>query len=144
MSAEKTRVVDLITLIAYAFEKDEFHVNAERFFEKVEAEGFETCVLDITALEAEALYLTRTIRVTFKEWAFFIKAILENPKLIKIPITPEIFTEHTRLYEGYGGGHTYFDSFHGAAARILKAPLVTADEILLADKTIPTEDLRAY
>jgi predicted nucleic acid-binding protein len=138
------KIVDLTTLIAYAFEEDEYHSHAEAFFQKAETGEFEVCTLDLTALEAECLYLTGKVKTPLKDWFMFIRAILENPKLIKIPLTETIFTEHTSLYKGFKGKHTYYDSFHGAVARALKVPLITTDATLLSDKTIPTENLRNY
>ncbi len=84
------------------------------------------------------------IDVELKSWLRFIVDVLENPLLQKIPITPGLFTEHIKQCRLFGGKYTYFDSFHVAAARILKLKLVTTDKQILRDADISSEDLKTY
>ncbi|MEM2146071.1 MAG: PIN domain-containing protein [Candidatus Jordarchaeaceae archaeon] len=138
------RLIDLTVLIAYSFEGDPNHKNAESFFQKVESEGMQVSIMSTMPMEAEAIWMARKIDVDLRSWLQFIEDVLENPLLQKIPLTPELFAEHTKQYRLFGGKYTYFDSFHVAAARILKQKLVTTDKQILGDADIPSEDLKNY
>jgi len=142
--AGEPRIINLVTLISYAFGDHRHHAFAERFFDKAEKEEFKIYLLDVTTIEAEMLFLSGKVRVSFSEWRNFIETVLRHPLLDKIILSSEIFGEHAKLYKGYGGRFTYFDSFHAAAAKTLAIKLVTTDDDLLKDKEIPTEDLRSY
>ena len=138
------RLVDLTTLIAGAFKGERYHAQAERFFEKVDKGEVRALVLDLCSIEAEMLYLSRRIKIVFEEWMAFIKDLLENPKIEKVPLSSNVFAEHLKLYKGFNGKYTYFDSFHAAAAKVLKVSLTTTDEALLSDLDVPTDDLKKY
>jgi predicted nucleic acid-binding protein len=138
------RLVDLATFIAAAFKKERYHKQAKRFFEKIDKGEIEAFTLHIIAIEAELLYLSGRVRVPPKEWINFITDILESLKIEKIPLTSNIFIEHTRFYKGFHGKYTFFDSFYASAAKILGIKLVTTDETLLSDAEIPTDDLTKY
>nr|MDO8079241.1 hypothetical protein [Candidatus Freyarchaeota archaeon] len=131
-------------LIAYSFDGDTNHENAECFFEEAERKGMQVSIVSTVAMEAEAIWMTGKIDVELKPWLQFIENILRNPLLQKEPLTPELFAEHAKQYRLFGGKYTYFDSFHVAAARILKQKLVTTDKQILSDADIPSEDLKTY
>ncbi len=140
----KKLLLDLTTIISAAFKGERYHENATRLYESAQRGLIKFFVLDILILEAEYLYLTGKIRVKREKWQSFILDILENPRIELIMIDREIFKEHIRLYRGYGGKYTYFDSFYAAAAITHDLKLVTTDRKLLEDGEVPTEDLRKY
>ncbi len=51
------RLIDLTVLIAYSFEGDSTHKNAESFFKEAEREGIQVSIVSTMAMEAEAIYL---------------------------------------------------------------------------------------
>lgn len=138
------RLIDLTVLIAYSFMGDKNHKHAEHFFEKAEREKMQVSVVSTVVMEAEALWMTGKIDVELEPWLRLIEDILRNPLLQKIPLTPEIFSEHAKNYRLFGGKYTDFDSFHVAAAKILQQKLVTTDRRILRDSSVPSEDLKTY
>jgi len=140
-----SRVIDLVTLLAYSFTEDSFHQNAENFFNWAEEEKIELLVIGTVVLEAEAVYLAGKIPVSSEDWIAFIDDILTSPILNRVMLDKAIFREHLELYRGWKKGQfSYFDSFHGALAKVREIPLVTTDKVLLKESSIPTEDLRKF
>ncbi len=140
-----SRVIDLVTLLAYSFAEDSFHQNAENFFNWAEEEKIELLVIETVISEAEAVYLAGKIPVSSEDWIAFIDDIFSSPILKRVMLDNVIFREHLDLYRGWEKGQlSYFDSFHGALAKTRAIPLVTTDKMLLKESSIPTEDLRKY
>lgn len=137
-------LVDLRVLMAYAFEGDPNHLEAEGFFKRVEVEKSEIYVVTSMIFEAEAVWLAGKVDVPLKEWLMFVSDIVASPVLNKIEVDKDVYSNHVRLYKKFGGKLSYFDSFHAAAAIATKYPLVTTDAQLLDTPEIPTKDLKTY
>ena len=137
-------LIDLRVLIAYAFKEDPDHHHAESFFAYAEEEGVDVCLVAPAVLEAEAVWLAGKIKVSKEEWFRFVEDIVKSTLLRKIPLNPQIYREHLKTYRKLGGDYTYFDSFHTAAARALDTPIVTTDQRILNDTSVPSKDLHNF
>lgn len=137
-------LVDLRTLIAHAFTEDKDHKHADSFFSKAEKEDAEVFVGEFVILEAEAVFLAKRVDVSLEEWLHFVTDLIESPAIGKIPINTAIYDTHAKLYKGFGGRLGYFDSYHGATAKVTGVPLVTSDEQILSTPDIPAKDLRKF
>ncbi len=134
-------LLDLAAILAYVFEGDELHANAERLMQEAERKKTAVYVSDVTPYEAEALFLSGKTGVPLRSWTSFVSRLWQDPLFPRLPATAHVFTEHLRYYRGTGGRLTYFDSFHAATSKVSGIPLVTPDGELLSEKTIDSMDL---
>jgi predicted nucleic acid-binding protein len=137
-------LIDLRVLIAYAFKEDPDHHYAEVFFAYAEEEDIDVCLAAAAVFEAEAVWLAGKITVSKEEWFRFVEDIVKSTLLRKIPLTSQIYREHLKTYRKLGGDYTYFDSFHIAAARALDMPIVTTDQRMLNDTSVPSKNLHDF
>lgn len=55
------RLIDLTVLIAYSFEGDSNHKNAESFFKEAERKGIQVSIVSTMATEAEAIWMAEKL-----------------------------------------------------------------------------------
>jgi predicted nucleic acid-binding protein len=134
-------ILDLSAILAFVFEGDRLHPNAERLMNEVEKKKTSVYVSDATPYEAEALFLSGRTGVPLRSWTSFVSRLWQDPLFPRLPTTARVFAEHLRYYRGTGGRLTYFDSFHAATSRVSGIPLVTPDGELLSEKSIGSIDL---